>query len=123
MLRDLDADGFKVDFTHLIPRGGQAAVADAGSAGEALGRAGVANSAGGRWGLELLRQWLASSDAARAAKPDALIITHTANPYLADLVDMLRLERRGRAGRHRGQHRPRHAAPRAHRPRGLAVSG
>jgi hypothetical protein len=39
-----------------------------------------------------MRQWLAIiSDAARAAKPDALVMTHTANPYLADLVDMLRL--------------------------------
>jgi hypothetical protein len=74
MLRDWDADGFKIDFTHLIPRG-----------------PGLA-SAGGAWGLELLRQWLAIvSDAARAAKPDALVMTHTAHPYLSDLVDMLRL--------------------------------
>ncbi len=74
MLRDWDADGFKIDFTHLIPRG-----------------PGL-HSVGGAWGLELLRQWLAIvSDAARAAKPDALVMTHTANPYLADLVDMLRL--------------------------------
>ncbi len=74
MLCDLGADGFKVDFTHLIPRGRD-------------GR-----SQGGAWGLELLRQWLAIlSDAATTAKPDALIVTHTANPYVADLVDMLRL--------------------------------
>jgi hypothetical protein len=74
MLREWDADGFKIDFTHLIPRG-----------------PGLA-SVGGAWGLELLRQWLAIvSDAARAAKPDALVMTHTAHPYLADLVDMLRL--------------------------------
>jgi hypothetical protein len=74
MLRDLDADGFKIDFTHLIPRGRGA------------------RSCGGRWGLELLRQWLGIiSTAAREAKPEALIIAHTANPYLADLVDMLRL--------------------------------
>jgi hypothetical protein len=74
MLQDWDADGFKIDFTHLIPRG-----------------PGV-RSVGGRWGLELLRQWLVIiSDAARAVKPGALVMTHTANPYLADLVDMLRL--------------------------------
>ena len=74
MLQEWDADGFKIDFTHLIPRGPGA------------------RSVGGRWGLELLRQWLAIiSEAARAAKPDALVMTHTANPYLADLVDMLRL--------------------------------
>ena len=74
MLRELDADGFKIDFTHLIPRG-----------------AGI-RSAGGKWGLELMRQWLSIvSEAAREAKPDALVMTHTANPYLADLSDMLRL--------------------------------
>jgi beta-N-acetylhexosaminidase len=74
MLQDWDADGFKIDFTHLIPRG-----------------KGM-KSAGGRWGLELMRQWLEIlSEAARAAKPDALVMAHTANPYLADLVDMLRL--------------------------------
>lgn len=74
MLRDLDADGFKIDFTHLIPRG-----------------AGI-RSMGGKWGLELMRQWLEIvSDAAREAKPDALVMTHTANPYLADVADMLRL--------------------------------
>ncbi|HEY0070584.1 MAG TPA: hypothetical protein VGE04_11510 [Chloroflexia bacterium] len=74
MLRDLDADGFKIDFTHLIPRG-----------------AGM-RSLGGKWGLELMRQWLSIvSEAAREAKPDALVMAHTANPYLADLVDMLRL--------------------------------
>lgn len=74
MLQEWDADGFKIDFTHLIPRGPGA------------------RSVGGRWGLELLRQWLEIiAGAARAAKPDALVMTHTANPYLADLVDMLRL--------------------------------
>jgi hypothetical protein len=74
MLRELDADGFKIDFTHLIPRG-------------AGGR-----SAGGLWGLELMRQWIQIiSDAAREAKPDAMVMAHTANPYLADLVDVLRL--------------------------------
>jgi hypothetical protein len=39
-----------------------------------------------------MRQWLSIvSGAAREAKPDALVMTHTANPYLADLSDMLRL--------------------------------
>ena len=74
MLRDLDADGFKIDFTHLIPRG-------KGS-----------KSAGGLWGLELMRQWFELiSDAAREAKPDAVLIAHAANPYLADVIDVLRL--------------------------------
>ncbi|HUS16264.1 MAG TPA: hypothetical protein VM536_14795 [Chloroflexia bacterium] len=94
MLTDLDADGFKIDFTHLIPRGplatpGGPQVLPAGPFGS---RSAMGASVGGAWGLELMRQWLQIiSDAARAAKPDALVITHTANPYLADLVDMLRL--------------------------------
>lgn len=74
MLRDLDADGFKIDFTHLIPRGR------------------ASKSAGGLWGLELMRQWFVLiSDAAREAKPDAVLIAHAANPYLADMIDVLRL--------------------------------
>jgi hypothetical protein len=101
MLLDLDADGFKIDFTHLIPRGPRVEaghVAPAAARGSDVGeaglwaRGGVVGSVSGAWGLELMREWLGVvSDAARAAKPDALIITHTANPYLADLVDMLRL--------------------------------
>ncbi|MEO8286095.1 MAG: hypothetical protein ABI670_06630 [Chloroflexota bacterium] len=74
LLTEVDADGFKVDFTHLIPRGRNA------------------RSAGGLWGLELMRQWFELlSDAARQAKPDAMLMAHAANPYLADLIDVLRL--------------------------------
>jgi hypothetical protein len=74
MLREIGADGFKLDNTNAIPRG-----------------RGLA-SAGGHWGLELQRQWLAIvSEAASAARPDAVLVAHTANPYLADLVDVLRL--------------------------------
>ena len=74
MLREIGADGFKLDNTSAIPRG-----------------PGLV-SAGGRWGLELQRQWLAIvSEAAHAAKPDAVLVAHTANPYVADLVDVLRL--------------------------------
>ena len=104
MLRDLDADGFKIDFTHLIPRG-----------------PGL-RSVGGRWGLELLRQWLEIiSDAARAAKPDALMMTHTANPYLADLVDMLRLNDVAGLVDPQASIAARHAPPGADRPRRLAL--
>lgn len=100
MLQELDADGFKVDFTHLIPRGPALdqleALAQRGDHPDLTAwqpeRLPVTNSAGGKWGLELMREWLVIlSEAARAAKPDAVIITHTANPYLADLVDVLRL--------------------------------
>jgi hypothetical protein len=110
MLQDLDTDGFKIDFTHLVPRGPRTATPPAPSSDQPAKAAVAAQevlaveghilwtrtplgaSASGHWGLELMRDWLSLvSEAARAAKPDALIITHTANPYLADLADMLRL--------------------------------
>lgn len=69
-----DADGFKLDFSARIP------------SGPGLERAGAA------WGLELLRAYLAIlSDEARRVKPDALVMAHTPHPYLADVVDMIRL--------------------------------
>lgn len=68
------ADGFKLDFSARIP------------SGPGLLRAGQA------WGLELLRAYLAIlADEARRVKPDALVMAHTPHPYLADLVDMIRL--------------------------------
>jgi hypothetical protein len=69
----LDADGFKIDFTARTPSGAE-----------------LAHS--GTWGVELLRRllWIVY-DAAKHAKPDALVMTHTPNPYLADLTDMIRL--------------------------------
>ncbi|HET8630336.1 MAG TPA: hypothetical protein VFL91_23200 [Thermomicrobiales bacterium] len=93
MLRDLDADGFKIDFTHLLPLGPCAGDALQPWAEERVWeRAPVTPSAGGHWGLELLRAWLeVISTAAREAKPDALVMAHAANPYLADLIDVLRL--------------------------------
>lgn len=69
-----DADGFKLDFSARIP------------SGPGLQRAGAL------WGLELLQTYLAIlADEARRVKPDALIVAHTPHPYLADLVDMIRL--------------------------------
>jgi len=69
-----DADGFKIDFTARIP------------SGPGLKRHGDA------WGLELLKQYLGLiHTAAKEIKPDALIMTHTPHPYLADVVDMIRL--------------------------------
>ncbi len=74
LLGNLAVDGFKIDFTQSIPHG-------------AVGR-----SVGGEWGLELQRQWLRIiSEAAREENPTAMLVGHTANPYLADLVDVLRL--------------------------------
>jgi hypothetical protein len=70
----LDADGLKVDFTARTP------------SGVALRHAGRA------WGAALLHLLLGRVyRAAKAAKPDALIVTHTPNPAFADVTDMLRL--------------------------------
>jgi hypothetical protein len=69
-----DADGFKIDFTARIPSGpGLRAYGDA-------------------WGLELMRLYLGILyDEAKKVKPDALIIAHTPHPYLADVIDAIRL--------------------------------
>lgn len=70
----LDADGLKVDFTARTP------------SGRAL------SSRGGSWGIVLLHELLAVVyGAAKAAKPDALVITHTPHSGFADVTDMIRL--------------------------------
>jgi hypothetical protein len=69
-----DADGFKIDFTARIPSG-----------------PGI-HLYGDIWGLELMKRYLEIIyNAAKQVKPDALIITHTPHPYLAEVLDMIRL--------------------------------
>jgi hypothetical protein len=69
-----DADGFKIDFTARVPSG-----------------PGL-RSAGKEWGLELMRLYLSILySEAKKIKPDAFIITHTPHPYLADIIDSIRL--------------------------------
>ena len=69
-----DADGFKIDFTARIPSG----------PGLRLH--------GDVWGLELLKLYLQIiCQEARRVKPDALVMTHTPHSYLADVLDMVRL--------------------------------
>ena len=69
-----DADGFKVDFTARIPSG----------PGMCL--------YGELWGLELMKRYLRIIyEEAKQVKSEALIMTHTPHPYLADVVDMIRL--------------------------------
>lgn len=68
------ADGFKLDFSARIP------------SGPGLRRFGRA------WGLELMKCYVGIlADEARRTRPDALIMAHTPHPYLADVVDMIRL--------------------------------
>jgi hypothetical protein len=70
----LDADGLKLDFTARTP------------SGPGLRRHGSG------WGVELLHRLLAIVySECKAAKPDALVITHTPNPYFRDVTDMVRL--------------------------------
>jgi hypothetical protein len=69
-----DADGLKVDFTGRTPSGRSLEHAD------------------GAWGIAFLHELLAVVyRAAKAAKPDALVITHTPHPSFADVTDMIRL--------------------------------
>lgn len=69
-----NADGFKIDFTARIPSG-----------------PGMKHF-GDQWGLELMRTYLMILySEAKKTKPDALIISHTPHPYLADVTDMIRL--------------------------------
>jgi hypothetical protein len=69
-----DADGFKIDFSHRIPSGPSM------------------RTHGDAWGLELMRRLLEIvHDEAHRIKADALVITHTPHPYLADVLDMVRL--------------------------------
>lgn len=70
----LDADGFKIDFTARIPT----------CAGCQRGN--------DHFGLELMRDYLAMvHDSAKVIKEDALIMCHCPHPYLADKLDMIRL--------------------------------
>lgn len=69
-----DADGFKIDFSARIPSGPGMHVH------------------GDFWGLELMKLYLGIvRGEAKQTKSDALIMTHTPHPYLADVVDMIRL--------------------------------
>jgi hypothetical protein len=70
----LDADGLKIDFTARTP------------SGHAL------TTHGRGWGIALLHELLAAVHrAAKAAKPDALLITQTPSPAFVDVTDMIRL--------------------------------
>jgi hypothetical protein len=70
----LDADGLKVDFTQRAPSGSSLV------------------AYGDSWGIAMLHELLATIyDSAKAAKPDALVITHTPHPSFGDVCDMVRL--------------------------------
>jgi hypothetical protein len=71
----LDADGFKIDFTQRGPSGRTLTSAEPGV-----------------WGIAGLHRLLRTIEvAAKAAKPDALVVCHTIHPSFADVLDMVRL--------------------------------
>ncbi|WP_425837190.1 hypothetical protein [Streptomyces fractus] len=71
----LDADGLKIDFTADTPSG-----------------EGLRTHDGDVWGIALLHAYLdVVYEAAKDAKPDALVVTHTPHPAFADVTDMIRL--------------------------------
>lgn len=70
-----NADGFKIDFSARIPNGPGLRLHDAKIAG-----------------LELMRRYLEIIySEAKVVKPDSLVMAHTPHPYLADVIDMIRL--------------------------------
>ncbi|KAB1161510.1 hypothetical protein F6X68_04355 [Micromonospora sp. AMSO12t] len=74
----LDADGFKIDFTQRAPTG------------RGLRRPGAPADA--PWGIAALHRMLETLyRAAKAVKPDALVVTHTPHPGFGDVCDMIRL--------------------------------
>lgn len=77
----VDADGFKVDFTQRAPAGRSVRRHPATGA-----------TADAPWGVAALHALLGDLyRAAKAAKPDALVVTHTPHPAFADVCDMVRL--------------------------------
>ena len=71
----LDADGFKVDFTQRAPSG-----------------VSLRTHGDGVWGIAALHAIIRTiHDAAKAVKPDALVVTHTVHPSFGAVADMIRL--------------------------------
>lgn len=100
----LDADGFKIDFTQNIPsesglfrnflKDKWAIISERPEKNHivAAQRHARLQTAKPRWGVELIRAYLEAIRAPmKAAKADALLITHTPHPALRDLPDMIRL--------------------------------
>jgi hypothetical protein len=79
----LGADGLKIEFTASTPSG-------AGLPTWADRHAGPADAR--PWGIALLHRLLEIvATAARAERPDALLVTHTPNALFADVASMIRL--------------------------------
>lgn len=102
----LDADGLKIDFTQCVPSesgrfvsrlphfGGLINEADPTLLYPRLGagRTETISTEEPIWGIEMVRRHLELiHTGAHRIKADAMIIAHAANPYFADVIDVLRL--------------------------------
>lgn len=101
----LDADGFKIDFTQNTPSENGRFISYINSFWGLINednanhlykplaeRDELIQTHGDIWGVELLRKYIELIyTAMKQYKPDSVLITHTANPYFADVVDILRL--------------------------------
>lgn len=106
MLSELDADGFKIDFTQntpseedifttyinsfwgLINENNENHLYPKRSKRKELIKVSKKNV----WGVELLKLYIKNIyDIMKKIKKDSLLITHTCNPYFSEVVDMLRL--------------------------------
>lgn len=71
----LNCDGFKIDFINCFPKGES-----------------IKTHKPGIYGVELIRAWLEFVyTEAKKIKPDALINASCAHPYMADVIDQMRL--------------------------------
>ena len=106
MLKELDADGFKIDFTQntpseedifttyinsfwgLINENNEKHLYKKRTERKELIKVSKKNV----WGVELLKLYIENLyKIMKEVKKDSLLITHTCNPYFSDVVDMLRL--------------------------------
>lgn len=101
----LDADGFKIDFTQNTPSedgifrcylnsfwGLINETNDKHLYDMAKDRNEYIKTYSDKWGVEILRQYIENIyTAMKQVKADSMLITHTANPYFSDVVDVLRL--------------------------------
>lgn len=106
MLDDLDADGFKIDFTQNTPSEEDIFTTYINSFWGLINEDNerhlykkrqdrkelVKVSKKNIWGVELLKLYIKNLyNIMKEVKKDSLLITHTCNPYFSEVVDMLRL--------------------------------
>jgi hypothetical protein len=101
----LNADGFKIDFTQNTPSESGLFIGYINSFWGLINedntkhlyaplgqRTELIQTHGNKWGVEILKEYIRLIYTnMKKAKSDAVLITHTANPYFSEVVDILRL--------------------------------